>query len=141
MKRHVVLGCLFVLAACLLGGCFSAHSISESRMIYVPPKPADCQLEFLQVPMEEMTPLGRFHILGHVSIADFGELDPFSPENKRVVQERACRMGGEAVTVVMAASTATYGGLGSRILYGVLKKKASGIGDAPAPNRRAVKSH
>lgn len=93
---------LLLLSACGLG---CGPSVSEARLTMAPPRPSDCKLAFLQLQMTDLAPGGAWEILGHVTMSERGEQDPLSPEYREEVRPRACRMGGDGVGILLAATS------------------------------------
>lgn len=100
------------LPACLaflaLVGC--GPSILVGRMAYFPPRPDDCNVEVLngatQDPSLFATPNSEYEIAGTIGLGEMGIQDPFSEKYMSLVKPRACRMGGDAVSL-MASHTIT----------------------------------
>ncbi|WP_394830665.1 hypothetical protein LVJ94_29575 [Pendulispora rubella] len=109
---------LFTLALLACG-----PSVSEVRMMAAPPREANCELEFLQLKVQDVAAGGKYEILGHVVLGQEGVQDPLDPKYREQVRPRACRMGGEGVAVMMTA--VAEGGLGQHgtsIDYVVVRK-------------------
>jgi hypothetical protein len=87
-------------------GCFTVRPIvSESRMAFAPPRPPNCPLQLVQTTMMDLAPGNpTWQLLGFVSIGDTGHRDPLSEEYRNLVRSRACAMGGEAITLMLANS-------------------------------------
>jgi hypothetical protein len=108
--------------------------IAEVRMASAPPKPESCELEFLQLKVEDMSPMvGTYEVLGSVMLFERGVQDPFQQKYKDIVHPRACAMGGEGVTIMTQASgQGAFGAQGSAVNYGVVRKRPP-PGSAPPP--------
>jgi hypothetical protein len=135
----------------LVTGC--GPSLVESIRISAPPRPADCQLEFLQLKVEEfmipdmramaapalsglMPKPSTYELVGTISLGDAGVQNPFEQRYKDLVRPRACNMGGEGVTI-MAQSTAqgSLGAFGSTaITYAIVRKRLP-PGATPPPTK------
>jgi hypothetical protein len=118
----------------LLAGC--GPSIMETRMAAAPPRAESCELEFLQLRIEDVAPMiGAYELLGNVSLFQSGVQDPFQQKYKDIVRPRACAMGGEGVTILnQATATTMLGGSGSSVVYAVVRKRPA-PGAAPAPQK------
>ncbi len=125
MKR---LTCLFVaLAAC--GG----PAVGEVRTgLPHTSRPADCQLQLVSVSAGDMAPGARFgsggeyEMIGMVTIGADSGTDAFSDEMKKLVRPRACRMGGEIVSLLASGSDANaYGHPQQSIAYTVWAKRST----------------
>jgi hypothetical protein len=122
---------LLVLSLLALGvGC--GPSISEVRMIAAPPREPTCELEFLNLTIEQLSPAGTHEILGDVVLAQSGIQDPYQPKYRDIVRPRACAMGGEAVTILNAATSSSAMGSGSTTVYAIVRKRAAPSA-VPAP--------
>jgi hypothetical protein len=122
---------LFALFA-FLAGC--GPHVMEMRMASAPPKPEGCELQFLQLKIEDLSPMvGTYEQLGSVMLFETGVQDPFQQKYKDIVRPRACAMGGEGVTILQQATTApaALGPGGSSINYAVVRKRQA-PGAAPA---------
>ncbi|MDB4939357.1 MAG: hypothetical protein JWP87_6329 [Labilithrix sp.] len=121
---------LFASLALVLAAC--GPTVNEVRMASAPPKPATCELDFLELEMKDVAPGGPLEILGHVMLSQHGVRDPLAPEYRAQVRPRACAMGGEAVGIMMtgiATPTALSAG-GTTVSYTVVRKR-------PPPSAKA----
>ncbi|MCB9555046.1 MAG: hypothetical protein H6707_03005 [Deltaproteobacteria bacterium] len=116
--RYALIVCVpLALAAC-------GPSISQVTMAYLPPRAADCEIAFApSIPIEQQRPGGPYIVLGHITIAETGITNPFSPRYAQIVRPRACAMGGELVTIGAHATSQQMIGSGSGTVYTVLKKR------------------
>ncbi|WP_433927610.1 hypothetical protein AB3662_31455 [Sorangium cellulosum] len=106
--------------------------MSVMRMVPVPPRPDSCELEFLQLPMEQLSPTGAYEMIGNVALSETGVQDPFQERYREIVRPHACQMGGEGVTILMQATNSTATGSGSSVVYTVVRKRqAPGAPAAP----------
>jgi hypothetical protein len=126
----------FSFAALALLAC--GPSVSEVQMIAAPPRDANCELEFLQLKMDDVSPAApgaKYEILGHVVLQETGVQDPLAPEYRQKVRPRACHMGGEGVAIMMAAvGEGAFGGHGTSIDYAIVRKRQSPAASA-APTK------
>jgi hypothetical protein len=118
-----------VVATGLLVGC--GPTITETRMSNAAAKPSSCQLEFLNLAPNEMGNSGPYETLGFISLSDTGSQDPMQEEYRALVRPRACRMGGEAISLQMQATNTTDRGTGSAVTYAVMRKRQ--VPTAPPP--------
>lgn len=116
----------------LLSGC--GPHVAEVRMAAAPPRPENCELEFLQLQVMDLSPMGgKYEQLGSVVLMQRGVQDPFQPEYKAIVRPRACAMGGEGVTILQQATgTSAFGASGTGINYAIVRKRPP-PGSAPPP--------
>lgn len=97
-------------------------------MIPTPPREGACQLEFVKLDMMDLSSEnGTWQVIGNVFLGDSGILDPFSEKMKAIVRPRACRMGGEGVTLMTSATNEGLVSDATRINYGILKRRASTV--------------
>jgi hypothetical protein len=106
---------LVAMAMLLLTGC-GAPAVGEVRMgAPHPAKDASCALEFVAVSAGDMAPGakfgsgGKYEMIGAVNIGAKEGTDAMSAEVRALVRPRACRMGGEVVSL-LATGTAQYRG-------------------------------
>ena len=92
--------CALMLA--LLSAC--GPSIVEHRTAYLPPREGNCRLDHVTTTMADFAPDGRYEVIGNIMLAERGPHGPFDPDYLAEVDPRACAMGGDAVTVMQAAS-------------------------------------
>ncbi len=116
-----------LLAASTLWAC--GPEITETRLGFYPPREPACSLEFVEADPRAFGPTGPWEMLGYIAISEKHVADPFSPKYRKIVRPRACSMGGEAVTLVQAASKESRFGSGSGVTFGVLRhRRAPGTG-------------
>jgi len=116
----------------LFSGSACGPRISEARLVPVPPRAESCPLEFVKLDMMDLSSAnGTWQLVGHVILRDIGKPDPFSEEMKSIVRPRACRMGGEGVTLMMSGTNEGLVTDGTAIDYGVLRHRVSGGDDQP----------
>lgn len=118
MKKHFLFAMFAVLAGC-------GPNISEMRMASAPPRPDNCELQFLQLKIEDLAPMvGTYEQLGSVMLFETGVQDPFQQKYRDIVRPRACAMGGEGVTILnQATSQGAMGMSGSAVNYAVVRKR------------------
>jgi hypothetical protein len=69
-------------------------------MVAAPPRPENCDLQFLELTLEQtlpMSPAYEYEVLGHIVLGETGVQDPLQEKYRAIVRPRACSMGGEAV--------------------------------------------
>jgi len=117
-------GVVYVLFCGLVVGC--GPSVSEVRMANYPPRPENCELEFVKVDMGQLSNgQGPWELIGQIVLGEEGKQDPFDERYRAIVRPRACNMGGEAVGIVMNATSEGAFSSGTAISYGVLRKRDS----------------
>ena len=103
--------------------CGPKAGISETRMVQLAPREADCKLEFIQQPFD-YTLLQTWEVVGMISFTDRGVQDPMAEENRSLARPRACSMGGTAISLAgSGAGTNRAGNTTSSISYMVLHPK------------------
>lgn len=103
-------------------GC--GPSISEMRTVNAPARDPNCSLEFIKANMTELSSgTGQWELLGQIVLQEEGVQDPFAERYRAIVRPRACAMGGEAVAIVMSATSEGLTTSGSATSYGVLRKR------------------
>jgi hypothetical protein len=115
------LGCLICLP--LLAAC--GPNVSEVRSASYPPREENCSLEFLKLDNQTMSGQGPWEVIGQVILMEQGKQDPFAEERKAIVRPRACKMGGEAVAIMLNATSETLLSSGSTLSYAVLRKRTA----------------
>jgi hypothetical protein len=114
----LVLGTLWMTAC---GG----PNVSEVRMSSFPSREPNCALEFLKLDNQMMSGQGPWEVIGQVAIGETGEQDPYDERYKAIVRPRACKMGGEAVAIMLNATNSTALSSGTTISYAVLRKRSA----------------
>jgi len=108
--------------AWLLVGC--GPNISEVRTVSAPAREPNCSLEFIKANMNELSSgTGEWEMLGQIVLQEEGVQDPFAERYRAIVRPRACAMGGEAVALVLSATSQGLTTSGSSTSYGVLRKR------------------
>jgi len=118
MKLGIV--CALALFAC--GG--PKAGINETRMVFAPSLPENCELKLVQVDITAFEFNQTWEVLGYVTLLDRGIQDPAAEENRALVRPRACAMGGNSVAVAMNSASQSAMGTGSGIVYMVLRPKS-----------------
>lgn len=94
------------------------------RTVNAPARDANCSLEFIKANMTELSSgTGQWELLGQIVLQEEGVQDPFAERYRAIVRPRACAMGGEAVAIVMSATSEGLTTSGSATSYGVLRKR------------------
>jgi hypothetical protein len=106
--------------------------IKETRMGFYPPREPACSLEFVQYDARLIGPTAAWELLGYIEISEKHASDPFAPKYRKIIRPRACSMGGEAVTLVQAASKDSRFGSGTGVTFGVLRRRQA-PGGPPTP--------
>lgn len=109
-------------------------NISEMRMVSAPPKPSTCELQFLALTINQVSPAApeyEYEVLGHVMLFETGVQDPMQESYRAAVRPRACAMGGEAVAILQQSTNTGSLGSGSAVDYAVVRKR-------PPPGSRSL---
>jgi hypothetical protein len=112
--RTAILALLFVTTGC------HPEWIGVTPGTWAPPREPKCHLDLLDVPPGDMGPDGHYDLLGHVTIMTSVSVDPRGAKMMDEVRSRACRLGGEALSVwrFLPAGTST---VHTEIDYAVLR--------------------
>ena len=94
-------------------------TVTETRMMQAPARPASCTLALVQADLASPTFNQTWDILGYVTLTAPSSSDPAAESNRAEVRPRACAMGGTSVGVAIAAAN----GAGSSLMYIVLRPK------------------
>jgi hypothetical protein len=110
----------FVLLACACG-----PTVGQGRLVYAQAKPRDCELKFLKLNVKDVSPEGRWELLGHVVLSQQGVRNPLDPKYRAEVRPRACAMGGEGVAVLMMGTAEPWAlsAGGTTIDYAIVRKR------------------
>lgn len=89
-------------------------------------RPANCELQFVQASMMDLSPMGKYDILGYVNVSELAVPDPLAEENRREVRPRACELGGSYVAIMISATNLNPYGIGKAggTVYAVLRDKS-----------------
>jgi len=115
---------MVVALACLVG---CGPTFSEARLASYPPRSDNCELDFVDATRAEMSPGGKWRVVGFVSVDGLGKVDPFSAQNKELVRPRICRLGGVAVARAADGMDGAPATTPSAITYAALR-----LADEPA---------
>ncbi len=118
MTRRLQTISVLALSVLALGAC--GPSVNVTRMQAMPARGADCELEFVQIDLSQITLEKQWTIVGYVNVSDTGEQDPLSEDNRKIVRSKACELGGEAVAIGLSSSSQSAMGGGSGTMYAVL---------------------
>lgn len=115
---------LYTVLGVLIVGC--GPSVAEVRLVNYPPRERNCSLDFVEVNMKKLNEnKGPWELIGHVILSQEGRQEPFDEKYKVIVRQRACAMGGQAVTIVANAVAEGVMSSGTTISYGVLRKRGA----------------
>lgn len=114
-----------IVVGSLIGGC--GPTVSEMRLASGTPRAANCELEFRRFEMTDLAPGSTWEVLGHVALGDTGVQDPLKEEYRAEVRPRACAMGGEAVGILMSATSTpmAFAPGGTGVDYVVVRKRTA----------------
>jgi hypothetical protein len=105
-------------------------------MASVAPRPPNCELEFLQLTIGQISPAApeyEYEVVGHIALGENGVQDPLQEKYRQLVRPRACAMGGEAVAILQQATGSSVLGSGTAVDYAVVRKRpAPGAASPPA---------
>jgi hypothetical protein len=73
--------------------------IGETPGTWAPPRESKCHLDLIHVGPADVAPDGQYDLLGYVTLMTSTVQDPRLPETMDKVRSRACRMGGEALSI------------------------------------------
>jgi len=113
---------LLVLSSVVLA-CGAKEVVSDTRVAYAPPRAADCELEFTEVDMTDVSFHDSWQLLGYISFGDSGKQDPRAEENQALARPMACDMGGTAMGVAGTSTSSNFAGDSSVITYLVMRPK------------------
>jgi hypothetical protein len=106
-------------------GC--GPNISETRMAYFPPKAEGCNLEVINKALASgenfALPDSPYEIVGMIGLGENGTQDPFSDRYMAIVRPRACKMGGDAISLMASQTTNQYITNATGTAYVVLHKR------------------
>jgi hypothetical protein len=114
-------------AAGMVAGACGPTSISENRLKFRPAREASCALELVQLDPHAAGFDREWEIVGYVNIHETQVVDPFAEKYRRLVRPRACRMGGEAVTIMIAQTNRSLFVASSVTAYGVLRRRGDDV--------------
>jgi hypothetical protein len=127
LPRHNSL--LLALALCALSAC--APRVSSTRIGTVaPPRPADCELELIDAPLQGGTPDG-LELLGYIHASQNDTGGPNDPEMLQALKPEACKLGGEMVSVAVSRNIKRLLVTGSSNTYMVWRHRVA----AAAPQK------
>ena len=126
------LALLLLLAAVAGTGIACGPTINESRLAFVPSRGDTCELDFVQATGADMSPGGKWRVIGYITIGGLGKTDPFAPENRNIVRPRACRMGATSVAIAVTSTTETMINSGSTVAYAALRPADEPAAAAPS---------
>ena len=106
-------------------GC-APELANVTRMMAAPPREAGCALEFVQASIMDLSPMGKYDILGYVTVSQLAAADPYAEENRKIVRPKACELGGKSVSIMLSStSTGAFGAQASGTVYAVLREKST----------------
>ncbi len=103
------------------------EAIGVSRMMMAPPRPPTCELQVVQASMMELSPMGKYDILGYVNVAQLSVPDPLAEANRAQVRPKACELGGTYIAIMTSATNLNPWGIGKAgaTVYAVLRDKST----------------
>jgi hypothetical protein len=114
-------------------GCASQEPelASITRMMPAPARELSCALQFVQASIFDLSPLGKYDILGYVTVQQLAVADPFAEENRRIVRPKACELGGQFVALMLSSTSMGIDSDASVTAYAVLREKSAPISQPP----------
>ena len=110
-------GLLF--ASALVAGC--GPTFSQARLASYPPRSENCELDFIDATRADMSPGGKWRVVGYVSVEGLGKADPLSPQNRTLSRPRICQLGGVAAALAPDGMPGTPSTSGPAITYAALR--------------------
>lgn len=98
---------LLLISILLFSACRHGPTIAVARMAYFPSRGDQCQIKFIQTTPIEQSGQGPYHLVGSISLGEYGNNDPLSERYISIIRPKACAMGGDLITI--AASAVTHG--------------------------------
>lgn len=107
-------------------GC-STTRVSDSRVLFLEAREPNCALDFRQLDIQELSPMGEWDVVGYVTISEAGDARPGSEEHRKIVRPRACAMGGTAIAIMQSTTSSAPAALqtSSGIIYAVIRPKTT----------------
>jgi len=143
MNARSLVGLLSLVVVTTAVGC--APAIAEDRLGYFPPRHQDCAITVvngaMQNPMLWAAPSSEYEMVGTITLHESSTADPFSEEHLKTIRPRACKMGGEALSLMSSThSTNGFGfGTGTGTSFAVLRRRAGAApGAAPTPTPKTM---
>ena len=118
---------LLIALSGLFAGCGPVAGLNETRVAHAEPRAADCKLELLHIPQGDPQANTFFRLLGHITVMEAGGHDPLSYKMRDIVVPRACRMGGQILSISLSSENQSGMGSGAGTVYTVWQRK-SGLG-------------
>jgi hypothetical protein len=125
LARSFSLAFLTLASVVALLGCGPA--IVEHRLGMYPPRDANCTIAVLNGAMQDPSmwaaPSSGYLLVGTIALGERGSVDPFSESHVEIIRPRACKMGGDAISLMMSSQSSAGFGTGTGTAYAVLKKR------------------
>ena len=117
-----------IAVAVALAGCATTvvpEGRSVTRMQYASSRGAGCDLTFVHAPVAELSPLGRYDVLGYITIRELAAVDPYDEASIQLVRPLACKLGGTAVAMTLSSIGYSEDGNATVSAYAVLRDKVA----------------
>lgn len=108
-----------LVVAGLVVGC--GPTFSQARLASYPPRSDNCELDFVDATRADMSPGGKWRVVGYVSVEGLGKVDPLSPQNRSLLQPRICQLGGVAAALAPSGMPGAPSTAGTAITYAALR--------------------
>ncbi len=108
--------CLLLVVSGLATGCggAGAPAVGEVRMVVLPARPANCELELVSIQPDDMAPGhrfgggGQYQMIGAITLGLTQGTDVMSEPIRALIRPRACAMGGEVVSLLATGDAGHY---------------------------------
>jgi hypothetical protein len=108
--------CLILVTSGLAIGCggAGAPAVGEVRMVVLPARAANCELELVSVQPDDMAPGhrfgsgGQYQMIGAITLGLARGTDVMSEPIRALIRPRACAMGGEVVSLLATGDSGHY---------------------------------
>jgi hypothetical protein len=120
---------LFVVLG-LLTAC--GPTFSQARLASYPPRSENCELDFIDASRADMSPGGKWRVVGYLSVEGADKANPLSPQNRALIHPRICQLGGVATAVAPDGMPGMPATSGPTLTYAVLR-----LADEPIQHAQA----
>jgi hypothetical protein len=127
-----------LLLALALAGCAGSKPIyvTATVMMRANAREPGCALQFVEASIMDMSPMGKYDVLGYVQMSHLQIVDPLDESNRVAARPKACAMGGQYISLPLANTTQTHfvgNHENSTVIYAVLRDKSTAPAAAPQP--------
>jgi hypothetical protein len=82
--------------------CACGPSVAVTRTASYAPLPDNCSVEIVEGDIGAQL-VGPYELIGDISFGQWGDTQPFSKEHMAKIQPNVCKLGGNAVALVVSA--------------------------------------